>query len=159
MRLALVLLVVFARLGMSQHVPQVSLAAGAGQSFGMVGVRAELFVVADRVSILGAAGYEPDISSGSSLTGAATVRYYVHGSRHRIHLDASWTPLYVLGTDVFPPEEWVVYGPGLALGYTFVAQSGLTATLGGGVAYDTREEGHAWPLVQLGVGWTFRHAP
>jgi hypothetical protein len=53
-----------------------------------------------------------------------------------VHADASWTPLYVRSTESLPPEEHVAYGPGLSVGYAFVAASGLTAMLGAGVTYD-----------------------
>jgi hypothetical protein len=149
---------------MTQQRPAVSVAGGAGQPFGMFGVRGELFFAGGHLSVLAAAGSYPDVTVRSRLTGAASVRYYIRGWRHRVYADASWTSLYVLSADSYPPQEHVVYGPGVSVGYVFVAQSGFAATLGGGVAYDPHELGPLWdkasPLVQLGLGWTFhRHPP
>ncbi len=151
--LCFLLLTLFPPCVLSQdEIPAVGLALGAGNAFGGIGLRGEVFLFRGRLSVLGGAGVFPDIPR--TITGAASVRYYVGGRQHRLYADLSWSWLQVSIPVGRGSAARFDYGPGLSLGYSFVSQIGVTFTAGGGLGF--ADYGEHIPIAQLGVGWTWR---
>jgi len=137
-----------------QHVPIVSLAAGAGNAFGGIGLRGEVFVARGRISVLAGAGILPgSYYLRSPHAGAASLRYYVGRQQHRLYMDASWSLLQVYDLLLLGVPTVFDYGPGFSLGYTFMSRTGLTLTVGMGLGRATHD---TVPIAQLGIGWTWR---
>jgi hypothetical protein len=135
--------------------PIASLAAGVGNAFGGVGLRGEVFVARGRMSVLTGAGILPGDFNRSHLAGAASLRYYAGRRQHRLFVDASWSLLARRGADCLGCRETFNYGPGVALGYTFMPTTGPTLTVGAGLGRDILYENDLGPVVQLGIGWTW----
>jgi hypothetical protein len=154
---ALLLIAALSRSALSQQ-PIASLTAGVGNAFGGVGLRGEVFVARGRMSVLAGAGILPGDYNRSHLAGAASLRWYAGRWQHRLFMDASWSLLARRGADCLGCRETFNYGPGLALGYTFMSTTGLTLSVGAGLGRDIRYENDLGPVVQLGIGWTWwRH--
>jgi len=138
------------------QVPIVSFAAGAGNAFGGLGLRGELFVARSQISVLAGVGIFPGSHYLRSPVSAATsVRYYVGRRQHRLYVDASWSVLRAYDLLLLGVPTVFEYGPGFSVGYTFMSRTGLTLSVGGGLGLARHD---TVPIVQAGIGWTWwRH--
>lgn len=155
--------------GEREDARQVMLMAGLGNGFGGVGMQAELYVAEERLAVFGGFGYAPsDRHDLGGPAGALGVRGYTAGDHHRGFLDVALTPLMLEDIRVVDRSRGVIlqeggtkYGPGVTAGYQLTTGFGLTAMLSGGlgVAFgldDVIDEGPLAPMLNLGVGYTFR---
>ena len=134
--------------------PAAALYAGLGHAFGGLGVRGEGHLLSGRLSALAGVGM---LIGGEveNLEWAASLRGYAGSPNHRVFLDLSWTWL-AGGTLAFPGSpSYTIYGAGLSVGYTYIADSGLTLTSGAGIGLP---QDHREFLFQIGVGWTWRRS-
>lgn len=133
--------------------------AGAGNAMGWLGAQAELYFSGDRLSAFAGLGYTPALGEGdpSGITGAAGLRAYTNGLRHRAFLELSVSQVAVrTGAAV---EDKRFYGPGVQVGYQYTALSGFTllASVGVGVALGVDEGvSPVYGLGGLGFGYTWR---
>lgn len=137
---------------------QVTVLVGLGNALGWVGGQAERYFAGDRLSAFLGLGYTPRIDRGdpSGVTGAAGLRGYTAGSNHRLFGEASVSQVAVI-----TPDGGRHYGPGLQVGYQYVANKWFTLLVSGGagVALGVPEEAsgsNIQPLLNLGVGYTWR---
>ena len=134
----------------SEH-PGFALHLGVGGHQGWIGGAAEVYVVRGRLSAWAGAGVLPVF--GPITAAAAALRWYPPPMEtHRLFIDVSWTLVEVGQLDA-RYRTLRRYAPGVMLGYSYLARSGLSLTAGGGVAGPPSD---AVPLVQLAVGWTWR---
>lgn len=146
-----------------------ALYAGVGNVFGWIGVNGEYFPLRKVGAALGL-GVTP--LDPRPLSAAAALRIYGSWSRNRPFLQLSFSPVLIeqvcLLAAVSSGDCSVTQytGPGIALGYSYVAPSGFTLTVGAGLARGKLEQWSRpdiWttgPIVQLGVGFTReRHRP
>jgi hypothetical protein len=131
---------------------------GLQKTMGWFGGQAERYVARGRASVFAGVGYTPAIDDGdpSGATFAAGVRGYTGGSRHRGFLEASVSQI-----DVEMRVDGVRrYGPGLQIGYQYVARRGFTMLVSGGVGYprggDEILGSSATALFGFGMGYTWR---
>ena len=131
-----------------------TLAFGLGNSLGWVGGQAEHYLAGDRMSVLGGLGYTPALDPGdpSGVTLAGALRGYTPGQHHRGFLELS-----ISQVSTSPLTGKRLYGPGLQVGYQFVARSGFTALASWGAGLERRHgETNAREILNLGVGYTWR---
>jgi hypothetical protein len=149
----------------AQESPRLSVLAGLGNTFGWIGGQVEGYAVRGRISGFVGVGYMPNLlnDEGSGVAGAVGVRAFTSGSRHRGLLEVSLTALSndvssTLGSDVV--EKRVGYGPGVAVGYQFIGDGGITVLLSGGVGLDDEgldpEGSRLQPTLGVGLGITVR---
>lgn len=131
---------------------------GVGNTLGWFGGQAETYFSGDRMSGLLGLGYTPEFEpgDGSGMTVAAALRAFTAGSNHRAFAEAS---ISQVGTT--SPDGGRYYGPGLQVGYQFVADGWFTLLVSGGagVALGVPEYvsgSHVNPLLNIGVGYTWR---
>jgi len=131
-----------------------SLHVGVGGHQGWIGAAAEVYVVPGRLSAIGGVGVLP--VWGAQVAWGGAVRYYPLPAavRHRPFVDVSWTLLRLTQDDAVsrPVKHW--YGPGMMIGYSYLAHSGWTFTSGFGLARPDADG--LLPLVHLALGWTWR---
>lgn len=144
--------------------------AGVGNDMGWFGAQAEKYFEGGRLSIFGGLGYTPgdrgDDLDNTGVTGAVGVRGYTGGDHHRGLLEFSVSQL--VQEDLvrrnargrLVQEGGRRYGPGLAVGYQYVAGSGFTAMVSGGFGVaigveDRIDTSHLSSIVNLGLGITF----
>ena len=141
--------------------PVAALHLGFGGNYGWLGVGGEAYVQRGRLSVLAGLGVAPQ---GPTVAGAAGVRYYLvlGATPHRLFGDLS-VSLMGLSRPTLVPRAPLRrplrrdYGPGVSIGYSYLARSGFTLTAGGGVG--TRDLGSDFdlvPVVHIGAGWTWR---
>lgn len=145
-----------------------TVAAGVGNALGWLGVRAEAYLSGDRLSAFAGLGYTPgDRLDNTGATAALGVRGYMGGDHHRALLELSVSQLAqesILernATGNLVQRGQRRYGPGLAVGYQYVADSGFTAMLSGGVGVaigldDRLAASPVSPMANLALGYTFR---
>lgn len=126
---------------------------------GWFGAQGELYFAHERASAFGGLGYTPAIDEGdpSGITGAAGLRAFTNGIRHRGFLELSVSQVAVQ-TGV---EDKRLYGPGLQAGYQYAALSGFTFLVSAGVGVvlnggDRLDDSAVQALVGLGFGYTWR---
>lgn len=140
-----------------------SLVFGYGNSVGGVGAGAEAYVARSRLSLFGAVGYVPSSRGGRAASGVAVAvgaRVFTGGRRHRGFAEISVSPAGVEIADEGSglAGEHIIYGPGFSLGYQFVASSGVTVMVAGGIAYgltgpDNLHDTYALSAVAVGYTW------
>lgn len=148
--------------------PRATLLAGLGNSLGWFGIQGEAYFVTGRLSTFAGLGYTPDLEGNdpTGLTGAAGVRGYTGGVRHRAFVELGVSQVAV-EVDLAPQPNGSIgetgrrlYGPGLQIGYQYMALRGFTAMVSTGVGYilaDPPMFASRWqPLVGLGFGYTWR---
>src|SRR5918996_3214139 len=118
--------------------PSLSVSVGVGNHYGWIGTAGEAYVVPGRLSAFAGLGIMPRELFGSfptALAGAGGLRYYVPlgGSGHRAFADLSISVLRMSRAVMIGAAVNRDYGPGLSLGYSYVAGSGLTVTAGAGL--------------------------
>ena len=153
----------------AQESPRVSVLAGFGNTFGWIGGQVEGYAGQGRISGFVGIGYMPNLlnDEGDGVAGAVGVRAFTTGGRHRGLLEVSLTALSnnvssTWGSDVV--EKNVGYGPGVAVGYQFIGDSGITFLLSGGVGLDDAytdegldpEGSRLQPTLGVGLGITVR---
>jgi hypothetical protein len=120
-----------------------------------------------RLSLFGCVGYLPQDGEDERLRGIAVfsggARVHTSGLGRRGYVELSWGPLEraLRASPVQRPEQFLVYGPSLLLGYQSVAASGLTFLAAAGYGYTRSSElGRAVhnPELRLGVGYTWGRA-
>lgn len=130
---------------------------GVGNHYGWLGVGAEAYPVPSRLSVFAGVGIAPQ---GPTVAGAGGVRYYVPlaSTPHRFFADLSVSLMHLFRPVVPGGRLGRKYGAGLSVGYSYLAQSGLTLTAGGGVGSSQIGPDYfeLLPVVQIGVGWTWR---
>lgn len=137
----------------------VTVMPGAGNSMGVVGVQVERYFSDDRFSAFGALGYSPAFDSGdpTGVAGAAGLRAYTPGRRHRGFLELSGSEVAIQTG----ANARLRYGPGLQAGYQYTGLAGFTAmvSVGGGYVVGARDgvAGSRVVLLSgLGIGYTWR---
>lgn len=149
----------------AQEPPRASLLAGFGNSFGWFGAQGEVYLATGRLAGFVGLGFMPNFlnDEGSGAAGAVGVRGFTAGTRHRGFVELSISALSnnvsrTFGSDLV--EKSIGYGPGFAVGYQFIGESGLTIVLSGGVGLDDDEfdpEGSRFkPTLGVGLGYTLR---
>lgn len=149
----------------AQESPRVSVLAGLGNTFGWIGGQIEGYAVQGRISGFVGVGYMPNLlnDEGSGVAGALGARVFTSGSRHRGLLEVSLTALSnnvssTWGSDAV--EKRVGYGPGLAVGYQFIGDGGITVLLSGGIGLDDQgldpDGSRLQPILGVGLGFTVR---
>jgi hypothetical protein len=138
--------------------PSVSIHVGFGNHYGWLGTAGEAYLLRGRVSAFAGIGIMPrELFNNfpTTLAGSGGLRYYVplSGSRHRGFADLSVSLLEVSRALVIGAPVSHDYGPGLSIGYSYVAGSGLTVTAGAGLG---RANDGTLPVLHLGIGWTWR---
>lgn len=129
--------------------------AGAGNAFGGVGIMGEYVVWPNRISGLAGTGIFP-ASDRLLVSVAASVRGYVGNRHHRVFVDLSWSVLSVSRAAILG-SRWIRdYGPGVLVGYSYVASSRLVLLGGAGVGF--LNSGETVAVLQLGIGWVWRRA-
>lgn len=135
-----------------------SLSAGVGNSMGWAGFAGQVFLRGDHLSAFASAGHPLGGNAGApSLAGAAGLRVFSRGQRHRRFMELSVSPLAILAANRVFIEQF--YGPGASVGYEYTALEGLAfaASLGGGVVLQPRGGvDRIQPLLTLSVGRTWR---
>jgi hypothetical protein len=135
-----------------------SLTAGLGNSMAWAGVSGQVFVVGDYLSVFASAGHPLGGNAGApSLAGAAGLRAFSGGQRHRRFLELSVSPLAILAANRVFIEQF--YGPGASVGYEYTALEGLAfaASLGGGLVLQPHGGvDRIQPLLTFSVGRTWR---
>lgn len=139
---------------------------GVGNTMGWVGGQAERHFANSRFSIFGGLGYLPDVPGYIGVpegwTAAAGLRGYTPGTNHRGFLELSVSQIAFEAVEAtFPRPANVeegdrVYGPGLSVGYQYLADGGLTFVSSAGVGYGggSTESGYHG-LVSVGLGYTW----
>ena len=149
----------------AQAPPRASVVAGFGNAFGWIGAQVEGYAMSGRVSAFGGFGFMPNLlnDEGNTAAGAIGIRAFTPGMRHRGLVELSVSALSNETRSTFGGdrvEKSVGYGPGVALGYQFIGDSGLTVLLSGGVALagegSDPEGSRVRPTVGMGVGLTVR---
>lgn len=150
---------------------QVTAVAGVGNAMGWLGVGVESYFSEGRLSAFGGLGYMTELDQGypTGLTFAAGVRAYTLGSKHRVFAELSLSQVTVQKSIRALVEEpvgvfnFVVvreskrhYGPGLQAGYQYVTGWGFTFMVSGGAGYQFHGDNNVHPLVNLGLGYTWR---
>jgi hypothetical protein len=125
-----------------------------GNALGWVGGQVEYYLAGDRLSVFGGFGHTPPEERGypSGPTGAAGVRAYTAGSKHRALAELSLSQV-----STTPATDERNYGPGLQLGYQFTADQGFTvlASWGAGLEFSDGDVTRR-TLLNLGFGYTWR---
>lgn len=131
---------------------------GVGNDLGWLGGQVEAYFSGDRLSAFVGLGYTPEIDTGdpTGVTPAAGVRAYTAGSNHRVFGEASVSQI-----STTTPAGGRHYGPGVQVGYQYVADGWFTFFISGGagVALGVPEHisgSQVQPLVNLGAGYTWR---
>ena len=134
--------------------PAFTVGIGAGNTFGGVGFRGEAHALRGHVSFLAGAGVFMASPGTDPIITAMALRCHIGGSQHSMYAGISRTYVTLYGDDLIASgvSQIVEYGWGIGAGYRFVAPSGLTTTVGGGVGQGR----HAiYPLLEMGIGWTW----
>jgi hypothetical protein len=152
--LFVLLLVLAAPASAQERRPVVALTGGLGNVLGGLGAGAEYYLARSRLSVAAGLGYWPEesICDHGTLSGAAAVRGFTGGRRHRAFLEASYSLLQIsctFGSD----EVEGHYGPGLSLGYRYTGSDGFTFTAAAGVG---DAEFGAEFMAMLGLGYTWQ---
>ena len=135
--------------------PRLAIYAGAGNPYGGIGTAGEVYIVGGRLSVFAGLGIWPGNSGFPTiLARAAGVRFYVPLARsgHRLFWDASVSLLEVSQATFIGTGVSRHYGPGLSIGYSYLARSGFTLTVGAGAG---RVYDNIVPLLHVGLGWTW----
>ena len=151
--------------GTAQDAPSAGILAGVGNALGWFGGQVEAYAAEGRISGFLGLGYMPNIlnDEGNGVAGAVGVRGFTAGERHRALLEVSVTALSTwarttVGSGVV--ESGRNYGPGVAVGYQFIGDGGLTVMFTVGAGLDSEElnpEGsRLQPTLGVGVGYTWR---
>ena len=74
--------------------PAFTLAMGAGNTFGGVGLRGEAHFLRGHVSVLAGAGVFPSPGANPAI-GALGLRYHVGSSQHSVYAGISWTYVWL----------------------------------------------------------------
>ena len=100
---------------------------------GVLGTQAEMYFGGDRLSIFGGLGYTPAFSEVrlSGVAGAAGIRIFTNGARHRGFLELSISQVLVQWSTSVEYRRFY-YGPGIQVGYQYVALSGFTFMVSAG---------------------------
>jgi len=149
----------------AQDAPRVSVLAGIGNAFGWIGGQVEAYVAQGRVSGFAGLGFMPNVLNheGDGIAGAVGIRGFTPGNRHRGLLEISLSALSntvssTFGSDVV--EKSRSYGPGVAIGYQFIANTGFTILVSGGVGLDDEgldpEGSRLQPTAGIGIGYSVR---
>ena len=102
---------------------------------------------------------------GSGAAGAGGIRGFTSGTRHRGLLELSFSALSNTVTSISGPggtvtEKEIDYGPGVALGYQFIGEEGLTFLVTGGVGLGSQgfdpEGSRLQPILGIGIGYSVR---
>lgn len=148
-----------------QGAPKATVLGGFGNALGWFGGQLEGYVARGRLSGFAGLGYMPNLlnDAGDGLAGALGVRAFTAGTRHRGLLEVSLTALSTSVSSTFGGGVLDVdrsYGPGLAAGYQFVGEGGLTILLTGGAGLDDQaldpEGSRVRPTLGIGLGYTWR---
>jgi len=149
----------------AQDPPRASVAVGLGNTFGWIGTQVGGYVAEGRVSGFVGLGYMPNLlnDEGDGVAGAVGVRAFTGGSRHRGLIEVSLSVLSntvssTWGSEVV--EKSLHYGPGVAVGYQFIGQSGVTFLISGGAGWDEEgldpEGSQVQPIISMGIGFIVR---
>jgi len=133
---------------------------GVGNANGWYGVQVERHVAASRLALFGGLGYTPALELGdpSGLTVAGGVRGFTHGVTHRGYLELSVSQIGIEAPGNAYPHGRRLYGPGVQVGYEYLARRGLTlvGSLGIGCAIGLGgERNPLQPMVGFGLGYTW----
>lgn len=135
-----------------------SLTAGLGNMFGGFGVSLERHLAAERLSVaVGFGGLPETDQNPGTLAGAAAVRAFTAGARHRAFAELSASLIAIGYRDLgFGRYENVRrhYGPGLAAGYHYTAAGGFTVLVAAGAGWAVGPD-RIEPILTLGAGHTF----
>jgi hypothetical protein len=109
--------------------------AGAGNAMGALGLQAERYVRHERFSLFGGIGYWPrvDAADAAGVALAAGMRLFTTAPTHRGFVEFSVSAL-AADVDCFD-DCHIHYGPGVQVGYQFVARRGFTALASTGVGF------------------------
>jgi len=136
---------------------RITVMLGSGNAMGWLGAQAERYFGHERGSVFLGLGYTPDVDDGetSGLAGAAGVRGYTGGARHRGFLELSVSQIAV--TTLGGHQ----YGPGVQLGYQYTARHGFTVATSLGLGYVLSQPAFVTGsrvqlLGGLGLGYTWR---
>ncbi len=139
--------------------PSFSILAGIGNPMGWFGAQAERYFTNERLSLFFGLGYTPAIDSGDpkGVTVAGGFRAYTSGQRHRVFAEASVSQIVIVQAS----RDARLYGPGVQLGYQYMARRGFTADISLGFGYaigadDVYFGSRVEPIVALGFGHTWR---
>lgn len=143
------------------HLPQYSLEAGLGHSYGFFGVQNQLRF-SSHVSAVASGGIGPH---SQQFSFAAGLRAQIDAPPHYPFLEGSLLPVYAGRIELTHPssdgESFRQYGVGLQGGYQYVAPFGLTVEALGGVGYALWGDAPIYPpprfhaLFGLSVGWAW----
>ena len=136
--------------------PVAALHFGVGNHYGWLGGGVEAYLARARFSLFAGLGVAPQ---GPTVAGAAGVRYYLGlgATPHRLFADLSVSLMGLSMPTVPGGALYRDYGLGVSIGYSYLAQSGFTLTVGGGVgASDFGADLVLLPVVQIAAGWTWR---
>jgi len=137
---------------------------GFGNSLGILGFQGERYLKQGRMSIFVGLGYSFETGEigllPTGVAGAAGLRLFTPGLKHRAFLEASVSelakraPTYGLE----PVEAARSYGPGIQLGYQLVTRSGFTlaASAGAGYAPGVDVGDKVFMTAGLAMGYTWR---
>ena len=142
----------------------VTILGGIGSSMGGLGFQAERYFRHERFSVFGGLGYTPsyDIYPSYWAVAAGARAYITTGKKHRALLELSVSMLsWERWTDGEVGLTRKQYGPGLQVGYQYMARGGFTfmGSIGLGYAFgrDPRiSDSPITPMIALGAGYTWR---
>ena len=136
--------------------PFIAVTGGLGNVLGGLGAGVEYYLAQSRVSGAVGLGYWPGGSScsGGTFAGAAAMRAFTGGRRHRVFLELSYS-LLAVSCPLDSDDIDRYYGPGVSLGYRYTGSDGFTFTAGGGLG-DVSGGFGTEGIVLLGLGYTWR---
>lgn len=138
-----------------------TLSGGVGNALGWYGLEGEWFLAGGSAAVFVGAGYTPRSrrDDPSGLTGSAGVRVFTPGVTHRGFGEVSFSQIGLERASVLRPGGRQIYGPGAQIGYEYLARSGLTLALSGGLGYGLGigYPANKWqPMLGLACGYTWR---
>ena len=126
---------------------------------GWLGFQAERYFTNPRYSMFVGLGYTPAIDSGDpqGVTPAGGFRAYTGGQRHRAFVEASVSQILLVQSE----RNARLYGPGVEVGYQYMARGGFTAAVSFGFGYavgasDLYSGSRVGSIFGLGFGYTWR---
>ena len=134
---------------------------GIGNAMGWLGAQGEKYVAGERWSVFAGLGYVPAFEDNdpSGVAFALGARAFTKGARHRGFAEAS---VSLVGFVEYADPAIAAkkrYGPGLQLGYQYVARGGFTAMVSTGLGFAIETEpgvsSASW-LAGIGIGYTWR---
>jgi hypothetical protein len=128
--------------------PRLTLSAGLGNSFGIVGGNGEVYLFGGRAGVVIGIGFVVEAGLGSA---GASATLPVAGRVYSSNRASRWL-LEVAGGKYLGDES--SYGPALLLGHQWIKQSGLTWLLDAGAGRGLDDS--LRPALNIGIGYTWR---